>query len=91
MDLLERLYALETTPPEERNILRSYLPYRSKALRSKSGLFDYQFVAGKVLCAFLGKSLAKRSLGQLRTIASIFRTLAKLLRMVSMFWKRSND
>lgn len=60
MQLLDRLYSLETTEPEDRNILRSYLPYRSKAERSKSGLFDYQFVAGKVLCAFLKKSPKKR-------------------------------
>ena len=60
MELLQRLYRLEEEKPKDENRLKSYLPYRSKAIRSKSGLFDYQLVGGKVLSAFLGKSIKPR-------------------------------
>ena len=67
MNLIDRIYNINMYPPEEKNTLRSYLPYRSKAYRNKSDLFDYSIVAGKVLEEFLGKRLkARYTVGRFR-------------------------
>jgi DNA phosphorothioation-dependent restriction protein DptG len=52
MTLLEQLYALEQTEPENRNIITAYLPFRNKG-----NSFDYSAVAGSVLAILLGKQL----------------------------------